>query len=475
MGLFKLWFSLSAPVGRTAYLISGLGLAAVKFAVDNAIVYQGTGGFWHPLAYLIPSLALREAMAASDTPTAVHLALALASLPFLWIGLTMSIRRAVDAGLDGAVGFFFLFPLFNYLMILALVAFPTRPMGAQRLIGDVGARTVSAPTPEGAATVNRSMVDPLVALVVPILFGLLMTIVAVYGADSYGAALFFVTPGAMGFMATVLLNRRGRRSFLGTLLLSNLAVAGAGAALLLFALEGVLCLAMAAPLALLMTTMVACATYGILYRFVTPPGVGTIALAFLVVPGCALLEGALGRPVLREAVTTVEIDAPPAVVWNHVTGFSELPAPPDWLFRLGIAYPQRARIDGSGVGAVRHCEFSTGPFVEPITVWEPPRRLGFDVIDQPATMQEWSPYRHVAPPHLEGFMVSERGEFRLVPLDGGRRTRLEGSTFYRQAMFPEAYWVIPTELILHAIHRRVLSHIKALSQSEAAGNRLARR
>jgi len=31
--------------------------------------------------------------------------------------------------------------------------------------------------------------------------------------------------------------------------------------------------------------------------------------------------------------------------------------------------PIRAEIFGSGPGAIRHCTFSTGPFVEPIEVW----------------------------------------------------------------------------------------------------------
>jgi len=40
-------------------------------------------------------------------------------------------------------------------------------------------------------------------------------------------------------------------------------------------------------------------------------------------------------------------------------------------------------------------------FVEPITRWEPPARLSFDVRSQPLPMQEWSFYRRVHPPHLD--------------------------------------------------------------------------
>src|SRR5207237_6823083 len=92
-------------------------------------------------------------------------------------------------------------------------------------------------------------------------------------------------------------------------------------------------------------------------------------------PASAGLEQLLARAPIREVVTSVEIAAPPEKVWPHVQGFADLPPPAEWFFRTGIAYPVRARISGTGVGAVRRCEFSTGPFVEPITVWDPPRRL----------------------------------------------------------------------------------------------------
>ena len=80
-------------------------------------------------------------------------------------------------------------------------------------------------------------------------------------------------------------------------------------------------------------------------------------------------ERAVSPPAPMFAVTTaVDVDAPPDVVWQNVVTFSDIPAPDDWVFKLGVAYPLRARIAGSGPGAVRYCEFSTGPFVELVGV-----------------------------------------------------------------------------------------------------------
>jgi hypothetical protein len=178
----------------------------------------------------------------------------------------------------------------------------------------------------------------------------------------------------------------------------------------------------------------------------------------LALPLTAAIEPAGGQ-VVHEVQSSVIIDASPAAVWPHVIAFREIPEPDDWLFRAGVAYPIRARIDGTGVGAVRYCVFSTGSFIEPITRWEPGHCLSFDVAGSPAPMRELSPYRDVSPPHLHGYLRSQRGEFRFIDLGNGR-TRLEGSTWYQIDMMPEAYWQIFSDALIHRIHRRVLDHIK---------------
>jgi hypothetical protein len=130
------------------------------------------------------------------------------------------------------------------------------------------------------------------------------------------------------------------------------------------------------------------------------------------------------------------------------------------MFRAGIAYPQRAEILGNGPGAERHCVFSTGAFVEPIEVWDEPRRLKFSVTSNPAPMEEWTPYSHIEPSHLHGFLVSTGGQFLLTPLPNGG-TQLEGTTWYRHTLWPAAYWRLWSDAIIHQIHLRVLLHIRA--------------
>jgi hypothetical protein len=122
-----------------------------------------------------------------------------------------------------------------------------------------------------------------------------------------------------------------------------------------------------------------------------------------------------------------------------------------------------ARIEGEGVGAVRYCTFSTGSFVEPITRWDAPHHLAFDVVENPPPMRELSPYEKVDAPHLDGFMTSRRGEFVIEPLPGGR-SRLSGTTIYTLEIHPAVYWRLWTDEIVRTIHGRVLRHVGAQAE-----------
>jgi len=142
----------------------------------------------------------------------------------------------------------------------------------------------------------------------------------------------------------------------------------------------------------------------------------------------------------------------------------EIPPPKELLFRAGIAYPIRAEISGHGVGAVRRCIFSTGPFVEPIEVWDEPHLLKFGVTANPPSLNELTPYGHIDAPHLHGYFVSEQGQFLLTALPGGR-TRIQGTTWYHNAMWPASYWHLWSDYIIHRIHSRVLEHIRTEAET----------
>lgn len=275
----------------------------------------------------------------------------------------------------------------------------------------------------------------------------------------YGWTLFASIPFVLGALGGALGNWGGywgaaKRGMAANILASLL--------LLAFAWEGAICIAMALPLALLCGALGGMAAH----RVIEASRVAGRATAALMLPlGLAIFGyDVTARPPVFKVTTTLVVDAPAEWVWQNVISFRDLPEPDEWFFRTGLAYPKRARLEGAGVGAVRYCEFSTGPFVEPIEVWDEPKRLSFRVTSNPAPMREWSPYSELKATHLDGYMVSKRGEFRLIPL-AGNRTRLEGATWYQHGLWPTVYWRLWSDAIIHRIHLRVLSHIKKLSES----------
>lgn len=451
-GLLELWFGLRKPVTQQPYILSGFGLMVVKYAIEALSIYHYTGRFYTPRDFFNPLLSVRQTFLAPPAPDWLGWALLLTTLPFLWVAVTMSVRRSIDAGLSPWLGLLVFIPGLNLLWMLLLCLFPSRPRPVEVIEGRL------------EETEHRFR-SALFGVGVSIVIGMAMLAFSVYGLGDYGIGLFMGTPILVGAVSSFLYNRPVPRGLGGSLGVALLAISLCGLALLLIAVEGVICLAMVFPIAAVMGLFGGLVGYTIAQ--LGPRRPATLGLPVIALP---ILMGAesLYRDVpLYEVRSEVEIDARPDEVWPHVVGFSELPDPPSWFFRLGIAYPMRATIEGTGVGAVRHCEFSTGPFVEPITVWDEPRRLAFDVASQPPPMHELSPYRHVHPPHLDGYLRCKRGEFRLVELPGGR-TRLEGSTWYEYEIYPQDYWTLWSDLLIHRIHRRVLDHIKRLSEDSAA-------
>jgi hypothetical protein len=457
------WFGFEDPVGRGFYAATGLGLGLIKYALEVALVYVSTGAFWSPLAYFNPVLTGRME-AIPGKPEWLLLLLAVLTLPFMWIAVSMSVRRAVDAGLTAWWGLLVLVPGINYVAMLTFAVLPPRGGGEWHPGLSSPYRQAPPASVPRFLEIDSAIKSALLGVVAATGLGLGMVGLSVYGLGLYGTALFFVTPFVMGTTSGFIFNYPHERTLGRTILVATVSTLVAGSALLLFALEGLICLAMAFPIAFVIAVLGSILGRAVALR--TTTSLAQTAAMLVVLPGLAGAEAKLVEPPLHEVVTTMEVDAPPEAVWQNVIAFGDLEPPADWVFKTGIAFPMRARIEGSGPGAVRHCEFSTGAFVEPITTWDAPRRLGFDVASQPPAMKEWSPFRHVHPPHLDGSIRSKRGEFRLVSLPGGR-TRLEGSTWYELPMYPEAYWKVWSDALLHRIHLRVLTHVKRLSEAPA--------
>jgi uncharacterized membrane protein YhaH (DUF805 family) len=439
------------PRGRVdarAYLRTGVLLVALKYAVDAALVALVVHRLWRPSGYLGPLLGVRAA-ALAGAPAWLLWVMALWAVPFLFIGVSLSVRRLADAGRSPWWALLFVAPWANYLLMATLSLLPTRP-GTGRFV-------VRPPVEDPSAR------DALVALGASIAITIPTVALNALVLRTYSAGLFLGTPFSLGVVAAYFYNWKRLHALRATLLVVTMGILCAALALMAVALEGVVCIAMATPLALGVALLGA-----VIGREMAIRGTEDVIRVGAVIALAPLVPGAAAPvpPALHEVRSAIVVEAPPEAVWRRVVSFGEIPEPPAGLFRLGVAYPVRAVIAGEGVGAIRRCVFSTGTFVEPITAWDEPRRLAFDVSAEPRPMREWSPYATVHAPHLDGYLRSRRGEFRLVPLPGGR-TRLEGSTWYTLAMEPAAYWRPFADGIIHRIHLRVLRHVARLASGDA--------
>src|SRR6266550_1111940 len=97
--------------------------------------------YWFTLDYLLPFYLLRAEKLAG-APVWFLPAFVLWTLPFLWIGVAMTLRRAIDAGRSPWLALVFFVPLFNYIVMLALCRLPTVPLSPRE--ERAGGRTVDA-------------------------------------------------------------------------------------------------------------------------------------------------------------------------------------------------------------------------------------------------------------------------------------------------------------------------------------------
>ena len=279
--------------------------------------------------------------------------------------------------------------------------------------------------------------------------------------DAYSYGIFMIMPVVCGALSVVVFNRKGKMGFGESIGVSLLSGCVSLLGFLLVGFEGLICIAMSAPIVLPLFLIGGLIGLNVSRR-VANRVKSDIASLGLVVFAPLFLGFESAQPfkhTTRAVETSIVIKGTVQDVWREVIAFSPIPEPQEFMFRLGIAYPMNAKITGEGVGAIRYCNFSTGSFVEPITHWEEHKRLAFDVSEQPEPMTEISPYIGIHPPHLDWAVRSERGEFLIVQQKDGT-VKLLGTTWFHVKMRPECYWGWISDQMIHMIHTRVLSHIK---------------
>jgi hypothetical protein len=431
---YALW---SAGVFFSQHLI-----AAYLFSLQ-ASPFTLTQSWWF---YVMPMpLLARQIVFSGAILTQMVLLLALACMVIAgWALTALAFRRAADADVNAWIAAWALAPIVQIPIMLALSLFPSRL-----------ARHHPAPGPEDTGAVEWAA--PAQGVLAGI--GLVVLAVAV-GAlvfGSYGYGMFVVSPFIIGTTTAYLANRGRDLGPSRTVQLILVALMLGGTALIVLALEGIVCIVLVSPLAIGLALLGGLLGRAIAVYSRRSPRQAALGLAL--VPLMFAVESVLPPAIHFESQSTIEINGAPEAVWAALvhTDLSDAPVP--MLFRLGVAYPLRGEILGEGVGAVRRGEFSTGTADERVTEWIPGRKLAFVMMNQVPAMRELSPYAHVHAPHVSGYFSTTHTSFELLPrADGG--TDVVERTTHELRLEPVLYWLPIARWIVNENNARVLAHIK---------------
>jgi len=164
---------------------------------------------------------------------------------FLWIGVMMSVKRLRDAGQPLWLVVLFFTPFINLLFFIALCFLPSRGQPETK---------VAAPWPEVRPLdgfIPRSQLgSALLSILLTSAIGLFFTLLGTTLLGSYGWSLFVALPFCLGLFAVLLHSYHGPRDYGTSMSVAMLPLGIIGAVLLVVAIEGLVCIFMAAPIAL---------------------------------------------------------------------------------------------------------------------------------------------------------------------------------------------------------------------------------
>jgi hypothetical protein len=449
MTAFPLRFD--GPVGRLRYAAWAFGIFISQHIIALGVVSLTSPQYLASIDWYFALIPLRwfslhwftAHLWPAGVPTMFMVSAFLYHLFVAWALLALSFRRAIEANVRPWITGFVILPGIQIPVILALSLVPSRRNDATK---------PAAALPEQAMKWTKGAEG--------LLAGIALTVgsvvVGTLAFGSYGIGVFVITPFLVGMTTAMIVNSNGDRGSAYTnRLVINTIVLGA-LVLIAVAIEGFICLVMAAPLGIPMAWL-----GGLLGRAIALQGQNTPrqTLSSVSMLPIVLVGEVLFAPVASfDTINSVTIAAPPDRVWQSIVAMDPIEGAPSLGSRLGMAFPTGATIIGEGIGATRLGHFSTGTAEERITAWQPGRMLAFSIIRDVPAMREISPYNHVHAPHAIGYFFTHSTSFEIVEEERG--TRLIERTSHSLKLEPAFYWLTLARFMVDHNNARVLRHIK---------------
>jgi hypothetical protein len=290
------------------------------------------------------------------------------------------------------------------------------------------------------------------------------------------AGFICLMPFAMGCIAVYFAEIGEPQRIYKWLLLPWVPLMAALGAMMLTLLEGSICIAMFAPLAMLLASAGG-VLGGLAARFIRSNRARRFTMTCVMF--LPLLTAPWERHVLyqnqeREVENVIDIAASPEVIWRNIERVRAIRAdelPTSWSHRIGFPDPVEATLSHEGVGGVRNASFTGGLyFLETVDLWEPGHRLAFTIAAQTDAIPPTTLDEHV---RVGGaYFDVLRGEYRLEPLGNGT-IRLHLSSRHRISTDFNWYAHLWTDAVMSDLQERILFVIRnrceAKTPSSAVG------
>ncbi len=311
MRFVQLW-RWEGTIDQKEYATVGCGALALKYFLDKFVAGAVFHRAWMPWSYWAP-LGPQARVGQLQVDQRVFAAtLLIIAIPFIWLGVTLTVQRLRDAGRPLWLVVLFFIPVINILFFLMLCTLGSHVRAP---------REQAMPWPETRdldSWIPRSPIGAgFVAIFAAVVIGLLFAALSTQALKSYGWGLFVALPFCLGLFSVLVYSYHEPRS-LGTCLAISLVPIGLlGVGLLVVAIEGIICLAMAAPFALGLAALGGTLGYAIqsgYWRNRDVPAMLSVVLLFT--PTFLGVEHWVKpEPETFMVKSAIEVNAPPEVVW----------------------------------------------------------------------------------------------------------------------------------------------------------------
>src|SRR5580765_1167588 len=227
-------------LSRQPFVIWAALLFAVKYNLDRLLLGAVFGRNWSVFSYFGQPFPWIDGVSPAKSPVEFAALLA-AGLPFLWMGIVLCLKRLRAARIPLWSVVLFVIPILKWFLFVALAIVPSR---------DPANESTSPHPPKWMP--KSKLGSGLLAVGISTLLAILATALSTTVLREYSWGLFAGVPFCMGFLAAVIHGAAEPRRLSQSLSMALITVAMTGAALLAVALEGFICILMAAPLALIL-------------------------------------------------------------------------------------------------------------------------------------------------------------------------------------------------------------------------------